>query len=178
MKELSLHILDIVMNSVKAEASLIDISLTEDGTLFTVCVTDNGCGMDAEFLARVQDPFTTSRTTRKVGLGIPLLKLAAEQTGGSFSIESEPGRGTSLTAAFSSNHLDKPPLGDMVSTIVTLIQGSPETDFAYRHTTPSGEASLDTRELRQALDGVPLNEPEVLAWIQENLSEEEKGLSI
>ena len=176
MKDLSLSVLDIAMNSVRAEASLIGITVDEDGQILTVLITDNGFGMDAEFLSRVTDPFTTSRTTRSVGMGIPLFKQAAEQAGGSFSITSEPGRGTELTATFQIGHLDRPPLGDMASTITTLIQGSPEIDFVYRHTAPGGEASLDTRELRGALEGVPLDTPDVLVWIQERLTEEENAL--
>jgi len=174
VKDLSLSVLDIAMNSVKAGASLIGITVAEDGQTLTVRVADDGCGMDADFLARVTDPFTTTRDTRRVGMGIPLFKLAAEQAGGTFSIESEPGRGTELTATFEAGHLDKPPLGDMPATVTTLIQGSPEIDFVYRHTAPGGEASLDTRALREALDGVPLDTPEILAWIQENLEEEER----
>ncbi|MCL1806437.1 MAG: ATP-binding protein [Oscillospiraceae bacterium] len=174
MKDLSLSILDIVMNSVKAEASLIEITLEDDGNLFSVHIADNGCGMDEAFLARVTDPFTTTRTTRNVGMGVPLFKLAAEQAGGTFSITSEPGKGTELTASFEQNHLDKPPLGDMAATVTTLIQGSPDVDFSYRHATPKGEASLDTRELRETLDGVPLDTPDVLSWIQDSLCEEER----
>ncbi|MDR0326175.1 MAG: ATP-binding protein [Oscillospiraceae bacterium] len=178
MKDLSLSVLDIAMNSVKAKASLIEITLANDGKTLSVRIADNGCGMDADFLARVTDPFTTTRDTRRVGMGIPLFKLAAEQAGGTFAITSEPGRGTDLMAAFAVDHMDRPPLGDMAATVATLIQGSPDIDFVYRHTAPCGEASLDTRELRQALDGVPLNEPEVLQWIQENLDEEERMIAL
>ncbi|MDR1669094.1 MAG: ATP-binding protein [Oscillospiraceae bacterium] len=177
MKELSLHILDIAMNSVKAGASLVEIGLEEAGGTLTLTVADNGRGMEPEFLASVADPFTTTRTTRKVGMGIPLLKLAAEQAGGAFSIESAPGEGTALTASFQTGHLDNPPLGDMAATLVSLIQGSPGIDFTYTHTAGGGVSSLDTRELRAALDGVPLDTPDVLAWIQNSIEEEERGLS-
>ena len=176
MKELSLNILDIVQNSVKAGASQIGVELLETDELFTLLVTDNGCGMDKEMLSHVDDPYTTTRDTRRVGLGIPLLKLAAEQAGGGIDIQSEPGKGTRLTATFAQGHLDKPPLGDIVSTVVTLIQGSPDLDFCYRHVFPDGhEASLDTQTLRQALDGVPLSEPDVLDWIAASLNEEERN---
>ncbi len=181
MKELSLHILDIAMNSVKAGASLIEINLEETGGVLTLLIADNGRGMEPDFLARVTDPFTTTRTTRKVGMGIPLLKLAAEQAGGAFSINSAPGAGTTVTASFQTGHLDNPPLGDIAATIVTLIQGSPEIDFVYSHSVSNTRdtqddhhrptSSLDTRELRQVLDGVPLNTPDVLLWIQERLQE-------
>lgn len=180
MKELSLHILDIAMNSVKAGASLIEINLEETGGVLTLRIADNGRGMEPDFLARVTDPFTTTRTTRKVGMGIPLLKLAAEQVGGVFSINSAPGAGTTVTASFQTGHLDTPPLGDIAATVVTLIQGSPEIDFVYSHSVsdarddchcPLHTSTLDTRKLRQTLDGVPLNTPAVLLWIQESIQE-------
>jgi hypothetical protein len=177
MKDLSLSVLDIAKNSVRANAGLIQITLDEDGGLLTAGIADNGCGMDAEFLSAVTDPFTTTRDTRKVGMGLPLFKQAAEQAGGSFTITSRPGEGTAVTASFQLNHLDKPPLGDMAATITALIQGSPDIDFTYRHSTPKGEASLDTRELRALLDGVPLDTPDVLSWIRENLEEEERSVS-
>lgn len=131
MKELSLHILDIAENSAKAGAGLIGISITEKGGILTLRITDDGCGMKPEMLSRVTDPFTTSRTTRKVGLGLPLLRLAAEQTGGSLEITSRhidefpEDHGTVVTAVFDTRHIDSPPLGDVISTIVTLIQGHP-----------------------------------------------------
>lgn len=179
MKELSLNILDIAENSVKAGASLIQITLRElDGTL-TLIIADDGCGMKPEILRGVVDPFYTTRTTRRVGLGVPLLKMAAEQTGGSVNIESwhesdYPDRhGTVVTAVFNKNHIDFTPLGDVASTIVTLIQGSPQIDFSFRHTTEGREVSLETKEMRQVLgDEVPLNTPEVLHWIAESLREQ------
>jgi len=174
MKELSLHILDIAQNSVKAGASRIGVDIAESETQIAVTVTDDGCGMASDMLSRVTDPYTTTRDTRRVGLGIPLLKLAAEQSGGGIELESQPGKGTRLRAVFEREHLDRPPLGDMVSTMVTLIQGSPELDFAYRHVFPDGrEATLDTAVLRGALEGVSLAEPDVLQWIAESLNEEE-----
>ncbi|MDR1691827.1 MAG: ATP-binding protein [Oscillospiraceae bacterium] len=175
MKELSLHILDIAMNSVKAGASLIEITLTEAGGVLTVTVRDDGAGMTPEFLATVTDPFTTTRTTRKVGLGIPLLKLAAEQTGGTFAIESAPGAGTTVTTAFHTGHMDNPPLGDIAGSVMSLIQGSPDIDVVYTHSAPAGEASLDTRVLREALGGIPLESPDVLLWIQQTIEEEERS---
>lgn len=176
MKELSLNLLDIVQNSIKAGAANIDIDIEENDEYLTFIVNDDGCGMDESMLARVSDPYTTTRTTRKVGLGISLLKMAAEQSGGSVHITSAPGKGTRLRASFEQHHLDRPPLGDIVATIVTLIQGAPFLDFRYSHTFPDGRrASLDTSEIRQALDGVPLSEPGVLQWIAESLAEEEAG---
>lgn len=179
MKELSLNILDIAKNSVKAGATLTTIEIIETDETLTLRFSDNGCGMTEEFLKNVTDPFCTTRTTRSVGLGIPLLKLEAEQTGGSFNItsrhESEypDSHGTVTEATFYKNHIDMTPLGDVISSVVTLIQGDPETDFLFIHTRPSGQVRLDTRELREVLgDEVPLDLPDVLAWIRGNLEEQ------
>jgi len=174
MKELSLNILDVTENSVKAGASKTEILLEETEDTLTIKIVDDGCGMDEETVKSVVDPFYTTRTTRKVGLGVPLLKMAAEQTGGSFSVESSVGKdnhGTCVTAVFNKNHLDFTPLGDIVSTVTTLIQGHPDTDFYFSHKTPKGEVELDTREIRQVLEGVPLNSYEVIKWIEDYLKE-------
>lgn len=178
MKELSLNVLDISMNSVKAGAREIRIELDETEETLRVSITDDGCGMTPEFLAAVSDPFTTTRTTRKVGLGIPLFKLAAEQTGGTFTIGSRDeasypdSHGTDVAALFYKNNIDFTPLGDIVSTITTLIQGSPDVRWIFRHTAPGGKVSLDTEELRAVLGEVPLSEPDVIAWIGEYLKEQ------
>ncbi len=168
MKELSLHILDIAKNSVKAKATVIEIILNENTkeNLLSIDITDNGCGMDAEFLSRVKDPFSTTRTTRKVGLGIPLFMAAAELCGGSLDISSEPGKGTKLSVSFIHNHIDRAPIGDMAGTMQTLISGSPDIDFIYRHIKDGEEFVLDTAELRNTLGPeVPLDLPEVIGWI-------------
>ena len=186
MKELSLNILDIAENSVKAGADTVRITLTETDNLLTIRIEDNGCGMKKDFLESVTDPFTTTRTTRKVGLGIPLFKLAAEQTDGSFLIESRhvddhpDDHGTVTQASFHTDHLDFTPLGDVASTLTVLIQGSPGIHWIYSHTTPSGEVSLDTDELKAVLGDVPLNNAEVIAWIGGYLKEqyEEIGYSL
>jgi hypothetical protein len=179
MKELSLNILDIAKNSVKAKATLIEILLEETAEVLTLTIRDDGCGMTPEVLAGVTDPFYTTRTTRRVGLGLPLLKLAAEQTGGEVSITSRheslhpEDHGTEVVANFYKNHIDFTPMGDVVSSIVTLIQGNPDTDFLFRHEMGTKTAMLDTREVRQVLGGdVPLDSFEVLAWIQEYLNEQ------
>ncbi len=171
MKELSLNILDIVQNSVKAGATRIEICLEETDERFSFWVRDNGCGMSEELLSRVKDPFATTRTTRNVGLGIPLLTLAAEQTGGGVSIESSTGEdhGTLIRADFNKRHIDFTPLGDIVSTVTTVIQGNPDTDVIFSHSAGEGRVELSTPELREVLDGVSLSEPEVLAWIEDNL---------
>ena len=183
MKEISLNILDITENSVKAGSLLTEILITENKDTLSFTVTDNGCGMTAETLNAVTNPFYTTRTTRKVGLGIPLLKLACEQTGGNLVITSRhisehpDNHGTQLKATFFKNHLDYPPLGDIISTVTTLIQGHPHVDFLFKHTFNGSEVALDTRELRTVLEDVPLSTFEVLQWISENLKEQYKILN-
>ena len=178
MKELSLNVLDITKNSVKARASLIHISLVEVGSLLTLTITDNGCGMKPEVLETVMNPFYTTRTTRKVGMGIPLLMLAAEQTGGSVTIVSRHeeefphDHGTTVTATFHTDHIDFTPIGDMVSTMETLIMGSPDIDFAYLHDMNGARVELDTRQLREVLGDVPLDSYEVIQWIGDFLREQ------
>jgi hypothetical protein len=178
MKELSLNVLDISQNSVKAGATLIQIDLHETDDWLTMTVTDNGCGMTAETLRGVIDPFYTTRTTRKVGLGIPLLKLAAEQTGGSVTISSRhesehpDSHGTEVVATFCKKHIDFTPLGDVISTVVTLIQGHPDVDFLFTHEISDKNISLDTREIRAVLENIPLDSFEVLNWIRESLAEQ------
>ena len=179
MKELSLNILDVAENSVKAGAELTKIIIDETNEDLLLKIIDNGCGMSEETVRMVTDPFYTTRTTRKVGLGVPLLKLAAEQTGGRFSIVSKPeekypdDHGTQVEARFVKNHLDYTPLGNVVSTVTTLIQGHPDTDFQFLHSV-SGKtiATLDTREIRQVLGDVSLSEYEVIKWIEEYLKEQ------
>ncbi len=183
MKELSLNILDVAENSVKAGATLTEILIDEVGDTFTLTIKDDGCGMDEETVKAVVDPFYTTRTTRKVGLGVPLLKLACEQTGGEFTVSSKTeqehpdSHGTVVTAVFNKNHIDFTPLGDVVSTITTLIQGHPDTDFLFCHTTEKGEASVDTRQLREVLGDVPLNSFEVIKWTDEYLREQYQGFN-
>ena len=178
MKELSLNILDITENSVKAKASLTEILIDETDDKLVLTIKDNGTGMTKEILQGVTDPFYTTRTTRKVGMGLPLLKMAAEMTGGNLSVESRhfsdfpDSHGTTVCAEFNKNHIDFTPLGDVFSTITTLIQGHPDTDFFYRHSFDGKEVSLDTRELRAVLDDVPLNTFEVIKWIEDNLKEQ------
>ena len=178
MKELSLNILDITENSVKAKATLTEISIDETEEKLILTIKDDGCGMTEETLKTVTDPFYTTRTTRKVGMGIPLLKLEAELTGGGLEITSKhiseypEEHGTVVTATFYKNHIDYTPLGDVVASITTLIQGHPDTDFLFTHKTDKFEVSLDTRELRIVLEDVPLNTYEVIKWIEENLNEQ------
>jgi len=180
MKDLSLHILDIVQNSIRAKAKLIGIEITElpkDNQLI-INITDDGSGMNQEQLQRAIDPFYTSRTTRKVGLGLSLFKQNAEQTGGTFNIESELGKGTKVTAMFGLNHLDRPVMGDLVGTLLLLICSSETTDYVFKHQTPSGEFKLDTRELKQTLENVPINHPEVRSFLKEMLHENLEQIQI
>lgn len=181
MKELSLNILDIAQNSIKANASLLEILLEETNETLRITITDNGCGMTPEILARVTDPFCTTRTTRKVGMGLPLFKMEAEQTGGNLEISSKSiadypdSHGTKVSALFFKNNIDFTPLGDVISTIITIIQGScDKTELIYRHIYPETglDVKLDTRILKETLGNeVPLSEPEVLQWITEFLKE-------
>ena len=182
MKELSLNILDIAQNSIKAEADLVQILLDETDESLKLSIIDDGKGMSEEFLARVTDPFSTTRTTRKVGMGLPLLKLAAEQTGGYMTISSRErsahpdDHGTEVVAFFYKNHLDFTPLGDVISTVVSLVQGSSDVDFLFRHTLPDKTVELDTREIREVLgEDAPLSDPDVLVWIRETLKEQYEG---
>ena len=171
MKEISLNILDITENSTKAKATLTKILLDETEDILTLRIEDNGTGMTREILEGVENPFTTTRTTRKVGLGIPFLKLQAEMTGGSFEISSRhidefpESHGTEVKAVFNKNHIDFTPLGDIVATIITLIQGHPDTDFLYLHNVKGKEVGVDTRDLRAQLGDIPLNEYEVIQWV-------------
>ena len=185
MKELSLNILDITENSVKAGASLTSILIDEENQVLKLVIKDNGSGMSEEILRGVTDPFYTTRTTRKVGMGLPLLKLAAEQTGGSMTVESvscesDPvNHGTKVEALFYQDSIDATPLGDVVSTVCTLIQGHPDTDFYFSHRILNENqdilVELDTRQIREVLDGVPLNEYEVIKWIEEYLNDQYNG---
>jgi len=187
MKELSLNILDITENSVKAGATLTKILITETDDLLRLVIEDNGCGMSEEILKGVVDPFYTTRTTRKVGLGLPLLKLASEQAGGEMKVESvseekDPvNHGTKVEATFHEDNIDFTPLGDVIGTICTLIQGHPDTDFLFEHTKTEGgtevlSAGVDTRELREVLgEDVPLNDYEIIKWIEAYLQEQYDG---
>lgn len=178
MKELSLNILDIAENSVKAKATLIKIEITESADAIKFSISDDGTGMKPDFLERVANPFTTTRTTRPVGLGIPLLKMAAEQTGGRVEITSKhfedypDSHGTVTTALFFKKHIDMVPLGNIVETVVTLIQCNPDREFVFIHQTEDKCVNLDTRELRLVLGEVPLNNIEVILWIKEYLNEQ------
>ena len=169
MREIALNILDIAENSVKAKASLIEITVTAADNILTVTITDNGTGMSKDFLEKVTDPFTTTRTTRKVGMGIPLFKDAAEMTGGSFEIESEPGRGTRVTARFVIDSIDRAPLGDISDTAVTLL--GPDIDFVWVYTVNGRSFTFDTREIKAELGDIPIDSPEIISFLRNLLKE-------
>lgn len=174
MKELSLNILDLTQNSITAGASVIEITVAEDpeADRLEITLADNGRGMTPQQVAVVSDPFYTTRTTRKVGLGIPLFKMAAEMAGGHCRIESAVGKGTTIAAEFVLSHIDRIPIGDMEGVVHDLVYMNPTLDFIY--TRKRGERSFvfDTRELREILGDVPFNEPEVSTWISEYLAQQ------
>ncbi|MCK4414348.1 MAG: ATP-binding protein [Candidatus Eisenbacteria sp.] len=177
MEDLSLHILDIVENSTAAGASLVEIGITENPRedLLVISIKDNGRGMDPQMLAGARDPFVTTRTTRRVGLGLPLLDQAARETGGRLEVDSAPGRGTSITATFQGSHIDRKPLGDLAATMISLILGNPEVDFVFESNAGGVQCSLDTREIRKELGEIPITTPAVLALIRKSLTGGEEG---
>ncbi|MDF2537545.1 MAG: Histidine kinase, gyrase and HSP90-like ATPase [Herbinix sp.] len=176
MTELSLNVLDVANNSVRAMADFIEIFIRihRESDNLMIIITDNGCGMTGEQLAKVEDPFFTTRTTRGVGLGIPFFKQAAINTGGSFTIESSVGKGTKVTAVFGLSHIDRMPLGDMNSTIYTLITINTHINFLYTYENDGKRFHLDTREFRSILGDVPLDAPQVSAYIKDYLDENQK----
>lgn len=173
MTELSLNILDVAQNSIKAKATLIKISIVADTKADTLGITisDNGCGMSKDQLAKVEDPFFTTRTTRKVGLGVSFFKLAAETAGGNFHITSALEEGTTVTASFILSNIDRIPLGDITSTIHALVTFNQHIDFLYVYRVDDREFELDTREFRKILGDVPFDLPDVSNYIKEYLKE-------
>ena len=173
MVEISLHILDIVRNSIKAEATEIGISVVEDTkkNLLAVEITDNGKGMSEEFVKNVTDPFVTMRKTRKVGLGLSLFKSAAELTGGGLEIQSKLGEGTKVTATFVYDSIDRMPLGDTAFTMVTLVSCNPDIDFVYTHTYNGKSFEFSTKKIKEVLNGVFIGEQDVLHWIEEYIAD-------
>jgi len=175
MTEISLNILDIAQNSIKAQASLVELAVeinTAADTL-TVLINDDGWGMTPEQVERVTDPFFTTRDTRSVGLGVPFFKDAAESTGGSFSITSEKGKGTWVKAVYGLSHIDRAPLGDINATVELLVFYNTQLDFLYRYKVDDAEFTLDTREIKELLEGAPIDAPDVKAFISEFLKENE-----
>lgn len=184
MPEISLNVLDVAQNSVRANASLIEINLTvsHKDDLITITIKDNGCGMSKEQLESVEDPFFTTRTTRKIGLGIPFFKLAAESTGGTFNIESTKDVGTETIATFVISHIDRMPIGDMNATLHTLITLNPKLDFVYTYNFDGSVFTLDTRQFREILGDIEFDEPEIsqyiMDYLKENSYEADKGIQL
>ena len=174
MRDLSLHILDLMQNSIRAQAKLVCLSvLLDEKGILSIIIEDDGTGMSPELLSRVLSPFATTRTTRKVGLGIPMMAENCRLAGGGLALESTLGKGTKLTATLDTSSIDCLPLGDLPGTVVALVTANPEKpDFLLECSSPKGEMSFDTREVRQALGDVPLNEPEITAWMLEAIREE------
>lgn len=186
MRELSLHILDIVQNSIKADSELIIIDIEADfiRDLLTITITDDGKGMSKKMLQEVTDPFTTTRKTRNIGLGLPLLKMAAENSGGSFEISSKEGMGTVVSATFKISSIDRVPLGDIEETMGILLLGSPEKEFIMNYQIIAEgvekEFNFDTREIKEELSEIPIDEYEIISsiktYIKENIKETNGGL--
>ncbi len=172
MEDLSLHILDVAENSITAGADRIEIRIIEDirANLLSIEIKDNGRGMDKELLEHACDPFYTTRTTRRVGLGIPLLAQAANESMGNIDVTSKKDKGTTISATFQHNHIDRKPLGNVGETIVILIVSNPEIDFLFEHKIKDDSYTLDTSEMKKDLDGIPINTPEVIRIIKDGIS--------
>lgn len=173
MKELAMHIIDLVQNSIEAGASEIRLTICEESAsdLFSLEIADNGRGMDETQLQQATDAFYTTRSTRKIGLGLPLLKAAAERCSGKMLLSSVPGIGTTVLATFSHRHVDRAPLGNIIDTIVNLVAGNPDLSLYFLHRIDNHEVEFNARELRNQLEDVPLNNPAVLSWIKKYLNE-------
>jgi signal transduction histidine kinase len=173
MREIAQHILDIAENSIAAGAKAIAVSVIADekNKKLSVTVEDNGSGMDEKLLTRSTSPFTTTRTTRNVGFGIPLFKAGAEATGGTFGIESKVGEGTRVCAEYALEHIDRPPLGDLAAVLSSLALTNPEIDFTFRAAFRGKSFTCTMAEIKNTLGGVPLNTPEVSLWLIEYLKE-------
>ena len=213
MYELSLNIMDIVQNSIRADAKLVSVSIDidEGRDMLAIVIGDDGCGMDEESGKSAADPFFTTRTTRKVGLGLPYFEMAAKMCGGDFGIRSEPGKGTSVSASFQLSHIDRAPLGDTGQTFALLAGMNSDVDFALTLTRVcggdydsgsdssgcgcSGDADadadadadvggsncgsfvFDTRSIKEALDGVPIDTPEVIIYMEDYINENVQKLT-
>ena len=178
MHELSLHILDLVQYSIEAGASSVHLEVLEDTKKdeLVIRVTDNGRGMNEETAARVLDPFVTSRDTRKVGLGLPLIDMTARQAGGYLKIVSALGKGTTVEALYRLSHWDRPPLGNIADTVKALIVANPELELWYQHTVNDNMFSLNTQELHEILGDIPFTHPDVLTWLDNYLKENTANL--
>ena len=179
MRELSLHILDVVENGITAGGNCIWIEVDEDHKKdrLKIVIRDNGQGMPPEKMNNINDPFITSRTTRRVGLGLSLLAAAAERCDGTVRVDSQPGVGTEVAATFRHSHIDRAPLGDIAATLTTLILGNPGVDFVYSHWIDGKDFSLDTREIRSEMEDLSLTDPVVIHHLTETIRSELKALA-
>lgn len=180
MKDFSLHILDLVENSINAGANRIEIRVAEDSisNLLTVEINDNGRGMSKEMVSKALDPFVTTRTTRKVGLGLSLFAQAARACNGEAKIDSQLGKGTRLVGTFQLSHIDLKPWGSMVDTLIILIVSNPEKDFFYHHRKGTFEYTLDTEVIKKELGEVPISNPEVIKVLRSDLKDNLKQIGI
>jgi len=175
MQDMAMHLLDIVQNSISADASAVSITITESkvNDLFTMEISDNGIGMDAALLKKVRSPYGTTRTTRKIGLGIPLLEGMATQCNGTFHLTSKVGEGTIIGVSVPYSHWDRPPLGNIAETVVTLLQGSPDVSLSLNYSFEDQKFNFSSDEIKKELqDEVSLAEPEILSWIQEYIQQQ------
>lgn len=173
MRELSLHILDLVQNSIEAGANKVMLEIIEDMSnmdTLLIRVIDNGQGMDEETCKQVIDPFVTTRTTRRVGLGLPLIDMSTKRCEGYLTIASTLGSGTVVEALYKHSHLDRPPLGNIVETVKSIVIANPELNFSYCHTVDKSVFSVATQELIEILGDLPLIQPDVLVWLHEYLT--------
>jgi len=173
MRELSLNILDIAQNSVSAGASLVEIliNIYEKEDRFEIIIKDNGKGIKEDFLKNITDPFVTTRTTRKVGMGLPFFKFSAEQSGGHFDISSKSGVGTTVKAEYVISSIDRMPLGDIGETVLSLIISSENVNYLFKVKSDKGEGYLDTREIKETLDGLPISSSEVISFLRDYMQE-------
>jgi hypothetical protein len=178
LKELALHILDIAENSISAQSKNIIVEVVENriSDRLIIKIQDDGTGMDAEMAKKIMDPFVTSRTTRKVGLGIPLLKAAAEACDGCLQVESQIGKGTTVTTEFQLSHIDRMPIGDLEGTILSLVVGTPSVHWLFRYKVNENEFVFDDEPIKLELDGIPLSDPGVLKFIRGTIREGLIGL--
>ncbi len=177
MNDLSLHIIDIIQNSLKAEATHINLLIEESSlkNLLSIEISDNGCGMTEDQVNKLDDPFFTSRTTRRVGMGVPLFRQSARQSGGDLVVESQPGNGTTVRATFRLDHIDRPPLGDVANSFILMVSSNPGIEFLFRYLYNDNEYIFNTVEVKDILEGIPLNDPAVIrmltAMIQDNIDD-------
>lgn len=173
MLELALHVLDLAENSIRAGATLITITITEDtGTdMLSIEITDNGRGMSPALLAQATDPFFTTKQTRRIGLGLPMFAQAARASGGEFHITSAEGTGTTVRATFCISHIDRQPLGDIPGAVAAMIIGNAQVDIVLNVIRNGNMFRFDTRLVRTELDGLPLDHPAIVRFIRDSIRE-------